>query len=76
MPSCIDKFYKSESSPFMTTKVSVHINAEKSKCIYYITFTRYNVNQNRTITVSKILLNSKDREDAGAELIIMKIKMI
>ena len=48
----------------------------KNQNVYTITFTRYNVNQNRTITVSKILLNSKDREDAGAELIIMKIKMI
>ncbi len=48
----------------------------KNQNVYTITFTRYNVNQNRTITVSKILLNSNEREDAGAELIIMKIKLI
>ena len=48
----------------------------KNQNVYIVTFIRYNVNQNRNTTVSKILLNSNFREGAGAELNIMKIKLI
>ena len=48
----------------------------KNQNVYIVTFIRYNVNQNRNTTVSKILLNSNCREGAGAELNIMKIKLI